>query len=102
MRTLVLAPVSLVFFLLIASHGPATSGEARLMSGCLTNSGNLVKLSLGDAPNRPCTNLQVRMSFGIFGLNDTSPERFSLGRPDSPVDRAGDNRAIILKLHFPF
>lgn len=102
MRTLLLAPVTLVFFLFIASHGPAAAGEARLMSGCLTNSGNIVKLSLGEEPNRPCTNLQVRLSFGIVGLNDVSPERFSLEASDSPVEGVRDRAAVILKLHFPF
>ncbi len=102
MRTLALVPVSLVFFLLIASHGAAVAGEARLVSGCLTSEGSLVKLSLGEAPNRPCTKLQVRLSFGIFGLSDASPERFSLGPSGSPVDGVRDGAAVVLRLHFPF
>lgn len=102
MRTLVLAPVSLVFFLLIASHGPAVAGEARLMSGCLTSEGNLVKLSLGEAPDRPCSNLQVRLSFGLMGLKDTSPERFSLAHRDSLPEGGRDGAAVVLRLHFPF
>lgn len=102
MRTLVLVPVSLVFLLLIASHRPAVAGEARLMSGCLTSEGSLVKLSLGDAPNRPCTNLQVRLSFGIIGLNDTSRGRLSLAHRDSPVDGVRDGATVVLRLHFPF
>ena len=107
MRTLVLAPVSLVLFLLIASHGPAAAGEARLLSGCLTREGSVVKLTLGDAPNRPCANLQVRLSLDLSGLRDASPSRLSLKNRalenrDSPVDRAGDDSAIVLRLHFPF
>ena len=107
MRTLVLAPVSLVLFLLIASHGPAAAGEARLLSGCLTREGSVVKLTLGDAPNRPCTKLQVRLSLDLSGLSDASPSRLSLENRalenrDSPADGAGDDGAIILRLHFPF
>ncbi len=101
MRTLVLAPVCLVL-ILFASHGPAAAGETRLISGCLTNDGNVVKLSLGNAPNRPCNERQVRLSFGVSGLNNTSPERFSLGNPNSPVRRVDDSGALILRLHFPF
>ncbi|MCH8183874.1 MAG: hypothetical protein IID55_11880 [Proteobacteria bacterium] len=102
MRTLVLAPVSLVFFLLIANLGPAVAGEAALISGCLTNGGGLVKLSLGDAPNRPCNSRQVQLSFGIMGLNDASRERPPLRRPGFPVDGIRDGAAVVLRLHFPF
>lgn len=102
MRTLVLAPVSLVFFLIVASHGPVAAGETRLISGCLTNDGNVVKLSLGNAPDRPCNERQVRLSFGVSGLNNTSPERFSPAHPDSPAGGARDTNALILRLHFPF
>lgn len=45
---------------------------------------------------------EVRLSFGIFGLNDTSPERFSLAPTHSPADGVRDYAAIALKLHFPF
>ncbi len=102
MRNLVLAPVSLVIFLLIASHGPAVAGEARLISGCLTNSGGLVKLSLGDAPVRLCTSQQVRLSFGVSRLHDTNPARLSLGHPGFPVDGVRDGATVVLRLHFPF
>lgn len=72
------------------------------MSGCLTREGSVVKFSLGDAPNRQCTNQQVRLSFGILGLNDASADRFSLEHRDSPANRVRDARAVILRLHFPF
>ena len=102
MRTRVLAPVLLVFSLLITSHGTAVAGGVELISGCLTNSGSLVKLSLGDAPIRPCTSQQVRLSFDVSALHETNLERLSPGRPDFPVNRARGDAAVVLRLKFPF
>ena len=101
MRTLVVVGVSLVF-LLIAGHGPAVSGEAGLISGCLTNDGNVVRLSLGDVPNRPCSDRQVRMSFGLSGQSGANAERLPLDQRNLPNDRDRNAGAAILRLHFPF
>lgn len=101
MRTLVLAPVCLVL-ILFASHGPVAAGETRLLSGCLTNDGNVVKLSLGGAPNRPCNERQVRLSFDVSGMNGPGSDRLSLGHPDTPVGRDREAGAVMLRLHFPF
>ncbi len=100
MRRLVLAPVSLVLFLFIA--GPAVAEEAGLIAGCLTSNGSLVKLAPGATPNRPCTNQQVRLSFGVSKLSNTNAERLSLGDTRFPVDGVGDRAAAVLRLHFSF
>ncbi len=103
MRTLVLVPVSLVFFLLIAGHAPAHAGGSGVVTGCVGGDGSVVKLALGEAPNRPCNERQLRLSLGIDGLGGTGPERFELDQPRDPAEqtRAVDG-AIVLKLHFPF
>lgn len=107
MRTLVLAPVTLVFFLFIANysvanHGSAVAGEAGLVSGCLTAEGGLVKLSLGDAPDRPCTNRQVRLSFDVSGLTGTRQGRVAPALRAPPADTVRDGTALILKFSLPF
>ncbi len=77
MRTLVLVPVSLVFFLLIAGHAPAHAGGGGVVAGCVRGDGSVVKLALGETPNRPCNERQLRLSLGVDGLGGTGPERLS-------------------------
>jgi hypothetical protein len=71
-----LARTAIAAVVLAAPGSVAAQAEADVATGCLTRSGQITKVAIGDQPARPCRARETQVSWRLGGDDEEgSPER---------------------------